>query len=86
MKKIGLLFSGSGSNDGSEIQEAVLTMLELDKRECEVVAMAPNIDQMHVVNHYTSVVIYYMHLINICLLYTSPSPRDRQKSRMPSSA
>ena len=25
-------------------------------------------------------------IINICLLYTSPSPRDRQKSRMPSSA
>ena len=25
-------------------------------------------------------------LIRICLLYTSPSPRDRQKSRMPSSA
>ena len=24
--------------------------------------------------------------IRICLLYTSPSPRDRQKSRMPSSA
>src|SRR5665213_4143153 len=24
--------------------------------------------------------------INSCLLYTSPSPRDRQKSRMPSSA
>ena len=24
--------------------------------------------------------------INFCLLYTSPSPRDRQKSRMPSSA
>ena len=23
---------------------------------------------------------------NLCLLYTSPSPRDRQKSRMPSSA
>ena len=23
---------------------------------------------------------------NNCLLYTSPSPRDRQKSRMPSSA
>src|SRR5678810_1401201 len=23
---------------------------------------------------------------NICLLYTSPSPRDRQKTRMPSSA
>ena len=25
-------------------------------------------------------------LDSICLLYTSPSPRDRQKSRMPSSA
>ena len=24
--------------------------------------------------------------VNNCLLYTSPSPRDRQKSRMPSSA
>ena len=24
--------------------------------------------------------------IHTCLLYTSPSPRDRQKSRMPSSA
>ena len=25
-------------------------------------------------------------IINICLLYTSPSPRDRTRSRMPSSA
>ena len=25
-------------------------------------------------------------IFTICLLYTSPSPRDRQKSRMPSSA
>ena len=25
-------------------------------------------------------------LSGVCLLYTSPSPRDRQKSRMPSSA
>ena len=24
--------------------------------------------------------------LHICLLYTSPSPRDRQKARMPSSA
>ena len=31
--------------------------------------------------HYEKVDQYY-----ICLLYTSPSPRDRQKSRMPSSA
>ena len=25
-------------------------------------------------------------VVFVCLLYTSPSPRDRQKSRMPSSA
>ena len=29
---------------------------------------------------------YNMRLNMVCLLYTSPSPRDRQKSRMPSSA
>ena len=27
-----------------------------------------------------------MAMVLVCLLYTSPSPRDRQKSRMPSSA
>ena len=29
---------------------------------------------------------YSLHDVIGCLLYTSPSPRDRQKSRMPSSA
>ena len=28
----------------------------------------------------------YRKEVKTCLLYTSPSPRDRQKSRMPSSA
>ena len=30
--------------------------------------------------------VYMVAGNNDCLLYTSPSPRDRQKSRMPSSA
>ena len=30
--------------------------------------------------------IYNRGVTEFCLLYTSPSPRDRQKSRMPSSA
>ena len=30
--------------------------------------------------------IYHAGQVTVCLLYTSPSPRDRQKSRMPSSA
>ena len=29
---------------------------------------------------------YLCNQVIFCLLYTSPSPRDRQKSRMPSSA
>ena len=29
---------------------------------------------------------HWVGLSKYCLLYTSPSPRDRQKSRMPSSA
>ena len=29
---------------------------------------------------------FWINMSKICLLYTSPSPRDRQKSRMPSSA
>ena len=28
----------------------------------------------------------YIHILNTCLLYTSPSPRDTERSRMPSSA
>ena len=33
-----------------------------------------------------SVICILAAMFYICLLYTSPSPRDRQKSRMPSSA
>src|SRR5665213_1926166 len=33
-----------------------------------------------------SKLFHIQRMDRICLLYTSPSPRDRQKSRMPSSA
>ena len=37
--------------------------------------------------HHPALAIYDQHDVDkTCLLYTSPSPRDRQKSRMPSSA
>ena len=29
---------------------------------------------------------FYIFIVSFCLLYTSPSPRDRTRSRMPSSA
>ena len=53
MKKVGLLLSGCGVNDGAEIHESVIAMLALDRAEVEMELMAPNIDQMHVINHYT---------------------------------
>ncbi len=53
MIRVGVVLSGCGFNDGAEIQEAVLTMLELDKAGADMVLMAPNIDQLHVINHYT---------------------------------
>ena len=34
----------------------------------------------------TTIDVIWRTLLFVCLLYTSPSPRDRQKSRMPSSA
>ena len=53
MSKIGVVLSGCGVNDGSEIHESVITMLELDRAGAEMVLMAPNIDQLHVINHAT---------------------------------
>ena len=35
---------------------------------------------------FTALVQRLLAMVKACLLYTSPSPRDRQKSRMPSSA
>ena len=39
-----------------------------------------------VIAHQNGAVNSFPGLVHTCLLYTSPSPRDRQKSRMPSSA
>ena len=52
--KIGVLLSGCGVFDGSEIYESVITLLELDKSGAEVTCMAPDIDQLKVVNHLSS--------------------------------
>ncbi len=57
MSKIGVLLSGCGVYDGTEIHEAVLTLLALDRGGAEIICMAPNIDQYHVVNHITQEVM-----------------------------
>ena len=53
MIDVGLVLSGCGVQDGSEIYEAVLTILALEKVGARVVAMAPDVEQAEVVNHYT---------------------------------
>ena len=52
MKKIGVVLSGCGVRDGSEIHEAVFTLLAIDQQGCEAVCMAPNAD-FPTTNHLT---------------------------------
>jgi enhancing lycopene biosynthesis protein 2 len=52
-KKIGVLLAGCGVMDGSEIHEATLTLFFLDRQGAESVCMAPDKDQLDVVNHIT---------------------------------
>ena len=51
MKKIGVVLSGCGHKDGSEIHEAVFTLQALDKSDVDVIIMAPDMNQFHVINH-----------------------------------
>ena len=53
-KRVGVLLSGCGVMDGSEIHEATLTLYFLDKQGAEIICMAPNKDQYEVMNHVTS--------------------------------
>jgi enhancing lycopene biosynthesis protein 2 len=52
MSKIGLLLSGCGVQDGSEISEAVLTLLALERAGVDVLPLAPDVMQAQVWNHY----------------------------------
>lgn len=51
MKKIGVILSGCGRFDGAEIHESVITLLALDRGGAQAVCFAPDVDQMHVVDH-----------------------------------
>ena len=54
-------------------------LAEASGRAMEVTPESQSLENVEVRGH-------HMDQLGICLLYTSPSPRDRQKSRMPSSA
>jgi enhancing lycopene biosynthesis protein 2 len=52
-KKVAVVLSGCGVFDGTEIHEAVLTLLAIEEEGASWHCFAPNIEQMHVINHST---------------------------------
>jgi len=52
-KKVGVVLSGCGVYDGAEIHESVVTLLAIDRLGGEAVMCAPDVNQLHVVNHLT---------------------------------
>ncbi|MDD5657902.1 MAG: isoprenoid biosynthesis glyoxalase ElbB [Elusimicrobia bacterium] len=53
MLKIGVILSGCGVFDGSEIHEAVLALLAIDRLGAKAACLAPDRDQLDVVDHST---------------------------------
>jgi enhancing lycopene biosynthesis protein 2 len=51
MKKVAVILGGCGVYDGAEIHEAVLTLLALDRAQAGIVCAAPDMPQLHVINH-----------------------------------
>ncbi|HON20938.1 MAG: isoprenoid biosynthesis glyoxalase ElbB [Bacteroidales bacterium] len=53
MKKFAVIISGCGNMDGAEIHETLMTLLAIEKKECEYELFAPDKEQHHVINHLT---------------------------------
>ncbi|MBT3133843.1 isoprenoid biosynthesis glyoxalase ElbB [Alteromonas sp. ALT199] len=53
MKQVAVILSGSGVFDGSELHEAVLTLLAIEQEGASYQCFAPDVEQLHVVNHLT---------------------------------
>lgn len=53
MKTIGVLLSGNGVYDGSELQETAFTLAAIDRHGAAASCMAPDVAQVHVIDHRT---------------------------------
>jgi len=51
MANVAVVLAGCGFYDGAEINEAVLTLLSLDQQGASYQCFAPDMAQMHVINH-----------------------------------
>lgn len=49
--RIGVILSGCGVSDGSEIHEAVATLIEIARNDAEAICMAPDVPQAGVFDH-----------------------------------
>ena len=67
-----------------ESQSNGIDLIKIDNEETKIVFT--NYGARIVSWKYDDNNIVLGNVVEACLLYTSPSPRDRQKSRMPSSA
>jgi enhancing lycopene biosynthesis protein 2 len=50
-KRVAVVLSGCGAGDGSEIREAVLTLLSLERAGVDVIFAAPDVEQPKVFDH-----------------------------------
>ncbi len=53
MKQVAVILSGSGVYDGAELHEAVLTLLAIENAGATYQCFAPDMEQLHVINHLT---------------------------------
>ncbi len=53
MTRVAVVLAGCGVYDGAEINEAVLSLLCLEQQGASYECFAPDIQQMHVINHLT---------------------------------
>src|SRR4051812_44758112 len=52
-KRVGGVLSGCGYRDGTEIGEAMVTLLALDRAGAEIICVAPDEPQAQIINHLT---------------------------------
>ena len=86
MKKI-LAFAGSNSPTSINHQLILNVSRRISEHEVEVIKLSDyEFPMFSIVREKGGIPQNIQFLYENCLLYTSPSPRDRTRSRMPSSA
>ena len=84
--KTALTIAGSDSSGGAGIQADIKTMITNGVYAMSAITALTAQNTTGVSGIFDVTPEFLAAQLDACLLYTSPSPRDRQKSRMPSSA